>query len=249
MTIRIEGVSHLLLDIEGTTCPVSFVAQTLFPYAAEHLAAHLQKWQHDPEILRLVAEVHAHWQKDPDPEAQALSPEAEADPAAIVPYLQWLIEHDRKLAPLKELQGRIWEEGYSRGALLGPLYPDVPERLQQWQAQGLILAVYSSGSIRAQQLLYGHSSAGDLRSCFQHWFDTRSGLKQDPQSYRQICRIMETNPSQVLFISDATAELDAASEAGLSVLFSLRPDNPQQDPGRYACISSFAALTIHAPGC
>lgn len=264
MSPCISGVSHLLLDIEGTTCPVSFVAETLFPYASEHLAGYLSEHRADPAVRELVADVHRHWQDDPDPMARQLRDGAllggtdgpasgggqrpgEEDPMAVLPYLRWLIAQDRKVTPLKDLQGRIWEEGYARGQLQGPLYGDVAPALRRWSRQGLVLAVYSSGSVRAQQLLYGHSSAGDLRPLFLHWFDTRSGSKDAPRSYQGICEAMAVPAAQVLFISDAIHELRAADQAGLRVLFSQRPGNPQQDPCGYEAIDSFAAIAIEGP--
>jgi enolase-phosphatase E1 len=245
-------ISHLLLDIEGTTCPVSFVAETLFPYASNHLASFLSTHGQEPAISELVEDLIDHWRQDPDSRAPHFDPrlanykrdewEGESDSVLVTPYLQWLISVDRKLTPLKELQGMIWEEGYANQDLHGPLFEDVPPALTAWHRQGLVLAVYSSGSVRAQQLLYGHTQAGNLIPLFQHWFDTRIGGKQDPASYQRISELMATSPETILFISDAISELEAASNAGLKVLFSHRAGNPQQDPGPYPSLASFAAL-------
>ncbi len=253
--LRFDSISHVLLDIEGTTCPVSFVADTLFPYAARLLETYLSAHAGEEAIQALLAELQLLWSEDPDPEAQRLLREAGVEPTAgaanrgikaqtILPYLHWLIEADRKLTPLKDLQGRIWAEGYDRGELHGPLFTDVPPALRTWAGQGLVLAVYSSGSIQAQQLLYGHSNSGDLRFLFSHWFDTKTGAKQEAVSYTRICEGMEAPPDRVLFISDAIAELDAASAAGLKVIFSKRDGNPEQNPDSYPWISSLTAIQI-----
>ena len=164
----------------------------------------------------------------------------------MVSYLRWLIEHDRKLTPLKQLQGLIWEQGYREGDLVGPLFADVPAALRRWSSAGLELSVYSSGSVAAQQLLYGHSSAGDLRPLFQRWFDTRIGPKQDPSSFAAIVRALEVAPEQVLFISDAVAECEAAEANGMKVLFSDRDGNPCRDPGRFERISSLDDVELLA---
>jgi len=251
MSLVFDGISHVLLDIEGTTCPVSFVAATLFPYAQKHLGHYLQRHGAEAEVKQLVAEVEALWNADPHPEAQALLNQGQnkGEPGqrpSVEPYLQWLIRNDRKVTALKDLQGWIWEEGYRSGELKGPLFEDVPEALQRWHQQGLKLAVYSSGSVAAQQLLYGHSSAGDLRPLFSHWFDTRTGAKQDPESYRQISNAMQTKPAHILFVSDVLAELEAASTAGLSLLFSSRSGNPHRDAGSYPSTETYANVTINA---
>lgn len=241
------AITHLLLDIEGTTCPVSFVAEVLFPYARQRLATYLDDHNGNADVAALVEAVRNRWLADPDPDAGALlqaSHPRQDNPASVVPYLQWLIDHDIKDTALKDLQGRIWKAGYASGAIVAPLFDDVPSALQEWHRQGLVLAVYSSGSIAAQHLLYGHTQAGDLRSLFSHWFDTRTGAKQETNSYAAICMAMGCRPEEVLFISDALAELDAAASAGLSVLFSDRVGNPARDSGPFEKISDYGTLRI-----
>ena len=273
------AISHVLLDIEGTTCPVSFVSGTLFPYAARELGPFLARRHDDGEVRALVEAVLQGWQQDGDPQAQQLWAEArdlglapaapdtgaaatggsgasERNGALIVPYLRWLIAVDRKFTPLKELQGLVWREGYGRGELVGALFEEVPDTLRLWHRQGLVLAVYSSGSIAAQQLLYGHSQAGDLRPLFSHWFDTHSGGKHEMGSYQRICEAMDVDPGQVLFLSDSEAELEAAAAAGLQVVLSDRdaqvsgPVTPgQSNLGAGAttspsCISTLSQLSL-----
>lgn len=231
------AITHLLLDIEGTTCPVSFVAEVLFPYARQALGPFLQRHGAEPEVAALLQEVEAAWRQDPHPEAQALGKTGD-----LGAYLEWLIDHDIKLTPLKDLQGRIWADGYGSGAITAPLFADVAEALRRWHGAGLQLAVYSSGSVPAQQLLYRHSNSGDLTGLFSHWFDTRVGAKQQPDSYRKIAEAMGVEPSGVLFISDALAELEAAHGAGMAVLLSDRPGNPNRDSGPFERISDYSQL-------
>lgn len=240
--VQRRGVSHVLLDIEGTTCPVSFVSGTLFPYATEQLEPFLDAHRNDHAVQTLVAEVKAAWRQEADPEAQALR---QQDGAGVLPYLRWLIRRDRKLTPLKDLQGLVWEQGYRSGALNGPLFADVPGALRRWRAAGLVLAVYSSGSIAAQQLIYGHSNAGDLRSLFSHWFDTRTGPKQTAESYASIASQLGVAPGKVLFVSDALKECKAAAAAGMQVVFSDRDGNPERDSGPFERIDSFDALELN----
>ncbi len=238
------SISHILLDIEGTTCPVSFVTGTLFPYASEQMGAFLERNHHQDRVRKLVKEVEEAWIADPHPEAVALQAEVQDEcvPKRVLPYLHWLIAHDRKLTALKELQGMVWEQGYASGRLVGPLFSDVPAALRRCRNAGRVLAVYSSGSVKAQQLLYRHSNGGDLGGLFSHWFDTRSGQKQNSTSYTTIAAAMAVEPSQVLFISDSLTELEAAAGAGMEVLFSLREGNPQSDPGAFSSIIDFEKL-------
>ena len=242
------GISHLLLDIEGTTCPVSFVAEVLFPYASQQLPAFLKHHAEDPLIQSLLNDVQHAWVHDQHPAAQSLLQQAAAQNwsqvEASTAYLQLLISVDRKLAALKDLQGLIWRDGYGAGELVAPLYPDVPAALQRWHRQGIVLGVYSSGSAEAQRLLYSHCLSGDLTPLFSHWFDTRIGSKNRSESYQQIARTMQARPSTILFVSDNLAECEAAAGARLQVLFSSRPGNPQQNPGPFPAISSYEELTL-----
>ena len=163
----------------------------------------------------------------------------------VLQYLQWLINQDRKLTPLKELQGLIWEKGYSSGKLQGPLFDDVAACLKRWYANEIRLAVYSSGSVGAQQLIYGYSNGGDLRPLFEHWFYTRVGPKCDDISYTKIAKALGVPCSNVLFVSDALAECQAAGTSGMQVLFSDRPGNPEHGYGGFERIISFEDLELN----
>ena len=147
--------SVILIDIEGTTCPITFVSEVLFPYAAEHLAAFLSGHRDDPQVVQLLEDTMAAWADDDDAEARVLRTEQEA---GIIDYLQLLIRQNRKFTPLKDLQGLIWRQGYSDGVLKVSLFTDVAQHLHSWYRQQIQLAVYSSGSIAAQKLLYAHTS-------------------------------------------------------------------------------------------
>jgi enolase-phosphatase E1 len=214
---QLDPISHVLLDIEGTTCPVSFVSDTLFPYAAEHLESFLLNHNADDNVKALLQQVQDCWQQDPDPEARSLLTSNSHRPKVLA-YLHWLIRKDRKLTALKDLQGLIWEQGYQSGVLQGPLFADVAPALRRWSQAGLLLAVYSSGSVRAQQLIYGNSNAGDLRHLFSHWFDTSIGSKLESSSYKKIAISLKVEAHHILFISDAIDELEAATGAGIQAL-------------------------------
>jgi enolase-phosphatase E1 len=255
--ITYAGISHVLLDIEGTTCPVSFVGSILFPYASEHMKSYLERHQHAPAIRELLEELTSHWRTHGLPnlehapmgrgreESNTQSIEEQVLPDLLnqlVPYLHQLIKSDIKLTPLKDLQGKIWKEGYETGELVSPLFADVPNALKEWRREGLILAVYSSGSVAAQKLLYQYSNAGDLSPCFEYWFDTHQGSKQAMASYITICDMMHTIPNQVLFISDSQAELEAAQAAGLQVVCSDRPGNAPSGITQLRSIQDFSSI-------
>jgi enolase-phosphatase E1 len=203
------------------------------------LASHSE----DPEIQGLIEDAEQAWLVDAHPSAIALRNQS-SGAASVTAYLQDLIDRDVKLTALKDLQGRIWRSGYTNGDLVAPLYNDVAESLEQWRKTGLVLAVYSSGSIPAQQLLYGHSSAGDLRGFFSHWFDTHTGSKHDPSSYTLIAETMECAPQAILFVSDLASELQAASQSGLQVVCSQRESDKLKGLKTYPSINTFHQIQL-----
>jgi enolase-phosphatase E1 len=224
---------------------VSFVGEVLFPYAKQQMPAFLADQAENPIVQELLIQVFEAWDKDTDNEAAALRQRyCQNDSKAAVSYLDWLIEKDRKLTPLKELQGLIWRQGYDQGLLKAPLYADVPEALERWHSAGLELSTYSSGSINAQKLLYRHSSYEDLSILFRSWFDTNIGSKVSSQSYTKIAEALKSSPEQIVFISDRKSELIAAAEAGVKVLFSQRVDNPETDNGNFIAVNNYADLDL-----
>lgn len=218
MTIR-----AIVTDIEGTTSSIDFVHQTLFPYARAHLRSFLRQHARRPEVA-------AHLHAVAEAEGRQLTLEDAAD------VLERWIAEDRKATPLKALQGMIWAEGYAAGELQGHVYPDAPEHLRRWHARGLALYVYSSGSVEAQKLIFGHTAYGDLTPLFSGYFDTRVGAKREVQSYRNILDQIGRPAAEVLFLSDIGEELDAARAAGLATTQLLRDAKarpfPQHPPAR-----------------
>lgn len=243
-----QTILHVLLDIEGTTCPISFVSEVLFPYAQQRMLPFLKEHQSEEAIHNLLQELRIALKQDPSPEAIALrATTAEQDDVGLETlgcYINALISTDRKVTPLKDLQGMIWEEGYQRKEIIAPLFADVPNALQRWHDRGLTLSVYSSGSVQAQKLLYSHTEHGDLSPLFSHWFDTRAGAKNLSSSYEQIATILQTTPERILFISDSASELKAADQAKLAVIYSQRASNPDQDAKGFPSLPDFSRLLL-----
>ena len=240
---RLEAI---LLDIEGTTTPIAFVVDVLFPYARRHLRQHLEGHATSPTYASLLDQLrkeHAADQRaaEPVPAWLDASPSARLDSAAR--YAEWLMDRDRKSTPLKRLQGELWEEGYQRGELVGEVFADVPGALARWHAQGVQIGIFSSGSVLAQRLLFRHSSAGDLTPFLQWYFDTTTGKKADADSYRRIAAAMNMPPQAIVFVSDLVAELDAARDAGLQTRLSIRPGNARRPPAQgHAVVRTFDEL-------
>ena len=240
---------HLLLDIEGTTCPVSFVSDVLFPFAKQELSHYIkQHWDKSPHDKPIQA-AKKEWLDDQSPESMQLKQQVmqggteEVD--GLIQHLKHLISVDRKSTALKDLQGKIWEHGYKNGELKSQLFPETSECLREWREQGLTLSVYSSGSVQAQKLLYRHSPAGDLEKFFSHWFDTHTGPKKSAESYKTIAEEIHSSPNKIWFVSDNGAECDAARSAGMHTLFSLREGNPDRDPRDHTVIQSLREVGAH----
>jgi enolase-phosphatase E1 len=190
----------VLLDIEGTIAPISYVHDVLFPYARARLGRFLDAHRTEPDVAAALAELDRMTPGAPPLET-----------------LLALMDRDAKIGPLKHIQGRIWAEGFGAGALTSEFYPDVVPALQAWHAAGTRLAIYSSGSAQAQRLLFRHAVTGDLSGMIGAFFDTTIGLKRDAASYAAIAASLAVSPDAMLFLSDVEAELDAAAAAGLAV--------------------------------
>ncbi|MDP1628665.1 acireductone synthase [Parvibaculum sp.] len=200
------AIRAVVTDIEGTTTPLAFVHEVLFPYARAWLADFVSANADDEEVAAALAD------------ARALGGIAEADDAAAVQLLLAWMDEDRKAGPLKLLQGLIWRQGYDEGVLKGEVYADAADTLRLWHSRGLRLFVYSSGSEAAQRLIFGHSDQGDLGQFFEGYFDTRIGAKVESASYAAIARAAGLLPQEMLFLSDHEGEIEAAREAGMQTV-------------------------------
>jgi enolase-phosphatase E1 len=229
----------ILTDIEGTTSSISFVHDVLFPYARAALPGFVREHGHEPEVRGWL-------------DRAAADAGGVCDDSVIVEVLQGWIDVDRKHPALKALQGMIWREGYGQGEYRAHLYDDAADALRRWHGAGHPLYVYSSGSVPAQKLLFGHSTAGDLAPLFSGWFDTAVGGKREAASYRAIAGELrdatDAEPSDILFLSDVVEELDAAREAGLdTVLLDRRADYPTPRTGEathgHRRVESFADIS------
>jgi len=232
----VTSARAIVLDIEGTTTPIAFVKDVLFPFARRSAAAFLAEHRHEPEVeadLALLAEERARESPDVAP------PPESSDP---LPYLFWLMDRDRKSTALKALQGRMWRDGYESGALVGQVYPDVAPALARFRAAGVDVSIFSSGSVLAQRLLFAHTNAGDLRPFLTAWFDTTTGGKKESASYARIASELRLEPRQVLFVSDVPEELDAAKQAGMDVALCVRPGTPEPIQSRHRILRSLEEI-------
>jgi len=240
-----RGIQAVLLDIEGTTTPIAFVYEVLFPFARKALRSYLREHLEAPDLREPLRQLHEEWIRDlehgaPPPASSNAPRDRRAD--SVAAYAEWLMDRDRKASGLKALQGRIWAEGYQEGVLRGDVFPDVPAAFDRWSAAGARLAIFSSGSVLAQQMLFRTTTFGDLTRWISAYFDTSVGPKISADSYRAIATALRCPPGQIVFISDTAAELAAARAAGCAVLMCRRPGNrdvPQED---FATIHDFSEV-------
>ncbi|XP_077226772.1 haloacid dehalogenase-like hydrolase family protein isoform X3 [Tasmannia lanceolata] len=247
----VEQSRHcIVLDIEGTTTPISFVTDVLFPYARDNVRNHLtgtydsEETQDDIKLLR--AQVEEDLEQGvagsvPIPPDDAGKEEVIA---SLVANVEAMIRADRKITALKQLQGHIWRTGFQSKELQGLVFEDVPEALEKWHAMGIKVYIYSSGSREAQRLLFGNTVYGDLRKYLCGFFDTTVGNKRETRSYMEISQSLGVDkPSQILFITDVLQEAVAAKAAGLEVIISIRPGNSLLPENHgFQTVNSFAEI-------
>ena len=202
-------IKAIVTDIEGTTSSLSFVKDVLFPYARRHLPDFVRQHYDHADVKPLLDDARGIAGAELNPEQ------------LIAQFIDW-IDRDQKITPLKSLQGLIWQDGYKQGAFKGHVYPDAAQQLKAWKQQGYALYVYSSGSVYAQKLLFAHTEYGDLTPLFSGYFDTHIGAKQETAAYQAIAVQIQLPASEILFLSDIKAELDAAREAGFNTYWLVR---------------------------
>lgn len=237
-------VRGILLDIEGTTSSIRFVYDVMFPFVRENVASFLaSQWNDQPVqacLPLLAADLEKEsvevWLGDRTPEEQQ---------SEVVRGVIGLMDDDVKATGLKQLQGLIWKNGFHNGQMVAHLYDDVAVSIGQWKQQGIDVRVYSSGSIQAQKLFFGHTVAGNLLDLFSGHYDTTTGPKKEAESYRIIAADFACEAGEILFVSDVVAELDAAKEAGLQTVLSIRPGNhPVDGDHGFSWVSTFADIRL-----
>jgi enolase-phosphatase E1 len=214
-----SSLRAIVTDIEGTTTPIAFVKDVLFPFARARMHAYVRAHREEAPVRAALMEV-----------AEVSGLHVDATDALCATLVTW-IDEDRKITALKLLQGLIWDAGYAEGALRAPVYADAARQLRAWHASGLRLYVYSSGSVHAQKLLFRHSDHGNLLHLFSGHFDTTTGGKREAASYMSIAESIGLPPGDVLFLSDVTEELDAAAATGMRTTWLVRPQDvsPTED--------------------
>lgn len=217
----------LILDVEGTLVPTAYVHTTLFGHARTGLRGWLDRHADTPVGRDAVAAVRR---------CAGLPTTADLDDVLAV-LLAWTDE-DRKEPALKTIQGFVWQDGYARGELRTPLFPDVAPALRRWRAAGHRLGVFSSGSVLAQRTVFSHTDAGDLRDLFDQHFDPAGvGPKRTPEAYHGIRAALagsapptdDQATAPPVFLSDVPAELDAARAAGWQTVGVARSGEPNAD--------------------
>jgi len=232
----------VLLDIEGTTTPVEFVYETLFPFARQHASEfveeHLDSQEVRADVDALKEERRADVEKGIEPPAWREDSTGSLV-ESVVGYVHWLMDQDRKSPALKSLQGKIWEGGYRSGQLRGQVYADVPPALDRWRKQGKRIYIFSSGSVLAQKLIFAHTTEGDLTPYLDGYFDTTTGAKVSAASYQSIAEKIGAPAAEILFVSDVTAELDAAKAAGNRTALCVRPGGREAEKPAHQIIRTF----------
>jgi len=209
-------IRFILTDIEGTTTSISFVYDVLFPYFREHLNE-LSELSEEEEVKKAIEQTIDLALKEEHLHLETVD-------EVIEQWKQWSLA-DKKITPLKTVQGVLWKKGYEEGTIKGHVYPDVEPALRKWKAEGISLGVFSSGSVQAQKLLFGYSDAGNLLDCFSVYFDTTTGTKRDSSTYKTIAEQLNLGTSEILFLSDIREELEAAEHAGMRTIQLVREGN------------------------
>lgn len=231
-----DPIRGILLDVEGTTTPIAFVYETLFPFARTRLRRFCDESRRTPDIDRALNLLRGEYEIETG-ESAGLPAFGEG-----APFAEYLMDRDRKSTGLKMLQGIIWDEGYKSGELRSQVFDDVPIAFKAWRQSGIRLRIFSSGSVLAQKLLFRHTSHGDLTGMLDGYHDTTTGPKNEADSYRAIAGVFELPESALLFLSDVVSELDAACAAGMTTGLLSRPGNKPSGQHDHPTFCDFSSL-------
>lgn len=234
--MEIEGI---LLDIEGTVGPISFVHEVLFPYSQERLLEFLKNNPLEDELKeKILAENIKDFERGIFPKIN--NPNS---PEEFNAYLQFLIREDRKFGALKYIQGKIWKEGFELGDIRSELFEDVPKFLEKLKSKNKKIYIYSSGSVDAQRLYFKYSIFGDLTKFLDGYFDTEVGSKKEPSSYIIISKLTATPVEKLAFFTDSLEEALAAKNAGIIEIYILnRPGNKPTEPHNFPILNSLLSF-------
>jgi enolase-phosphatase E1 len=244
------SVRGILLDIEGTTSSISFVYDVMFPYVRKHLTFEVfANWMEPAygEAFDAIARDAGHASLDDWLKQHQLTRDNPLRAAELVcKEVTRLMDADVKATGLKQLQGLIWESGFQSGELKAHVYDDVPPALAAWNAAGKDVRIYSSGSVQAQKLFFGHTLAGKLLPLLSGHYDTTTGPKREAASYQKIAGDFGLPPEDIWFLSDVVAELDAAGAAGMQTALVVRPGNAPMDDSAapHSLIRSFVDAEV-----
>ncbi|KAI8325956.1 2,3-diketo-5-methylthio-1-phosphopentane phosphatase [Martensiomyces pterosporus] len=244
------GYDIVLLDIEGTTTPISFVHDELFPYITRNVSEFLQANWADPVVQTHVQAIASQANEDVGAgisSAIAIDLSADSDEEVrrkVVANVDWQMKADRKIGALKGLQGYMWKFGYESGQLKGILYDDAVDAIKRWVDKGRRVFIYSSGSVEAQKMLLRYSDHGDMLGYISGHYDTKIGLKVESESYSRIAKDICAEPERVLFVSDNVNEIVAAEEAGMRTVVSVRPGNAPLGECKHQTSSNFLDIPL-----
>lgn len=248
---KILAAKSIICDIEGTTSSISFVKDTLFPYALKNVEEYLKTHWNEDATKTVVAALREQAEEDKKAEVEGALTIPAGDSEDIIPdivkYVEWQTSRDAKTGSLKTLQGLVWAKGYKDGSIKGHVYEDVSKAMEQWTESGRKVYIYSSGSVDAQKLLFEHSEQGDLVKYLAGHYDTKIGAKTEKDSYEALLKNIEATAEEALFLTDVVAEAKAAKEAGLNVVVLDRPGNAElseDDRKEFTVVSSFADIPL-----
>lgn len=237
-------IRGILLDIEGTTSSISFVYDEMFPFVRKNLVSFLDGNWNEPSVQECVPLLATDIERAEDEWLPSDLPESDKK-QRVAQAVIGLMDGDVKATGLKQLQGLIWKDGFHSGQLVSHLFEDVAPAIKAWDEAGLDVRIYSSGSVSAQKLFFGHSVAGDLLGLLNGHYDTTTGPKKESASYEKIAADYSMSPAEILFVSDVVDELTAATQAGMQARLSLRPGNkPQGEDHSFRTIHSFDEIEL-----
>jgi enolase-phosphatase E1 len=233
--VRVFKPKVIILDFHGTVSPINWEEECILPYVKQNLSNYLDQNWTNHKVVDLVNklrnqsfEQHFVFENEESPVISAEDP-AESDDKTVkrttVEFINWLIDKKKDTTESLKLQKLVWLEGYHKRELRTPVFEDVLPALKNFRDKGFKIAIFSGVDSSLCHQLFENTTEGDLSSYFGKFFDTTTGNKKDPESYRRIANELSVKESDILYITDYGQEAKIAHTTGVQCLLIIRPKN------------------------
>ena len=232
--IILERPNNVLMDIYGVVTSWTF-KNKLIDYIKDNISTFLTEKVNDRTIHHIIDKLREQALIDKSsgidvPPIEKSTAEKEAIAQSVAKNILWQMEHKNKSCQLQldTLYNQMWADGYTSGKLKVHAFKDVKKSLEHWRFHQFVkIYSYASGAREGQKLFLSCTEEGDLTAFIANYINSSGGYKYDPKKYKVVLSALrESNPANLLYLTDDPKKAKAAIEVGMRALVVLREGNP-----------------------